>query len=148
METAKPALALDNLSTVDQAQMTVIFGGQPLDWKWTFAGPGHEKTIAQNNRIARETIARDRVKEQAQTNGKKWIPPEVTPDERRADNVRYVLERLLGWTPVTMSGEDYPFSEENARKVLADPNKAWLYQQALEFLHGDNSFIARSATSS
>lgn len=140
-------LDIDNINAVDQAEMTVVYNGQPLDWTWTFAGPGHEKTIAQNNRIAREQLARDRLKEQAATNGKRWKAPEVTPEERRADNVRYVLERLLGWSPVTMAGADYPFSEENARKVLSDPKKAWLYQQALEFLQDDNSFTGRSATS-
>ena len=50
----------------------VMAGGQPTDWKWTFAGPGHPNAAAQSNRVAREFLAKTRAKEQAQTNGKKW----------------------------------------------------------------------------
>lgn len=138
---------LSAIEALDDAKMEVIANGGGTGWFWTFAGPGHERTIAQSNRLSRETLARDRLKEQAQTNNKKWKAPEVSPEERLADNVRYVLDRLLGWSDIKMKGEAYPYSEENARKILMDPKMATLRNQSIEFLNDDSSFTQRSATS-
>ena len=45
---------------------------------------------------------------------------------------------------VTMGGAPFPFSEENARKILSDRSKVTLISQALEFLGDDDSFMSRS----
>jgi hypothetical protein len=87
------------------------------------------------------------MKEQAAANSKKWKAPDLTPEEVMADNVNYVMERLIGWTTVTMNGEDYPFSTENARAILSDRRKGALLAQAVEFLLADDSFTKRSAKS-
>ncbi len=144
METAK-SFDLDQLDAADQAFMTVKAGDVVTDWVWTFCGPGHPKAIAQNNRISRDQLNRNRLKEQAQVNGKKWRAPEQSIDEVLASNVNFVMERLLGWSEIKMGGEPYPFSEENARKLLMDPKKGALLQQAIEFVIDENSFMQRSA---
>jgi len=137
---------ISELDSAEEAVMEVMSNGLPTEWKWTFAGPGHPNAAAQSNRIARESLAKARAKEQAQTNGKKWKGgPEQSPDELREDNVSFVLERLLGWSEITMNGEPYPFSQENARKLLMDRRKGALLQQSLEFIFDDNSFTQRSA---
>ena len=135
------------LDAADEAVMEVIANGQPTGWRWTFAGPGHPRAVEQQNRIARAALAEGRAKEQAQVNGRKWKAPEKTPDEQRAENVEFVIERLLGWSEVTMGGEPFPFTPENARALLSDRKKPALLAQAVEFLLDDASFTVRSAKS-
>lgn len=135
---------IDSLDAAEEGQMTVMANGQATDWVWRFAGPAHEKTLAQSARVSRDQLTRRRQQEQAQVNGKKWKAPEETPDEVLKNNVDFVIERLLGWSPVKLSGQDYPFSEENARKLLMDRKKGALLQQAIEFILDDNSFTLRS----
>jgi hypothetical protein len=135
---------ISKLDYVEESSMTVMAGGQPTDWVWRFAGPSHPKAIAQNSRVSREQLAKRRMQEQSQVNGKKWKAPEQTPDELLHDNVNFVCERLLGWSEVKMGGEPYPFSEENARALLSDRKKGALLQQAIEFILDDNSFTQRS----
>ena len=135
---------LSELDSADESTMTVMAGGKSTDWQWTFAGPGHPNAVAQSNRVSREALQRQRLFQQAQANTKKYKAPEQTPDELLEDNVAFVLERLLGWSPITMGGEDFPFTQENARKILMDRRKGALLQQAIEFLLDDNSFTPRS----
>lgn len=135
---------INELDSALEGEMTVMVNGKPTDWTWKFAGPAHEKTIAQNNRVSREQLAKRRMQEQSQINGKKWKAPEQTPEELLLDNVNFVCERLLGWSSVKMNGEDFPFNEANARILLTDRKKGALLQQAIEFILDDNSFTQRS----
>jgi hypothetical protein len=135
---------LDDLDALDTAEMVVISNGKPTDWVWTFAGPGHPKAIAASNAIARERLRLDAAQEQARVNGKKWKAEEETPAEALNRNATYVIDRLIGWSPVKMGGQDFPFTTENARKLLTDPKKGALALQAMEFLAEANSFTRRS----
>ncbi len=138
---------LSEIDSADEAEMTVVAGGKTTDWIWTFAGPGHPQGVAQSNRVARESLHAQRQIVQARANSKKYKAEEQTPDELLTDNVNYVMERLLRWSPVTMNGQDYPFTQENARALLMDRKKGALLQQAIEFLLDDNSFTTRSPKS-
>jgi hypothetical protein len=135
-----------DIDAADESDMTVVVNGKPTTWIWTFAGPGHVKSIAQANRVSRERLHEDKEKEQARVNGKKWKASEEAPDEIRRKNVNFVVERLIRWTPVKLSGEALPFSPEAATKLLLDPRKISLLSQALDFLGEDKSFIKRSVT--
>jgi len=128
----------------DEADMTVVIGGRLTNWTWRFAGPGHEKTVEYNERMARDRLHRSAMQEQAQVNGKKWKAPEESVDEVRSRNVEWILSRLLGWSPVKLGGQDYPFSRDNAKALLLDPKKPFL-AQAVEFLADEASFTPRSA---
>lgn len=136
---------LSDLDYSDDAKMTVVIKGRPSQWVWSFAGPGHAKTIEQRNRLSRERLHRDREQEQARVNGRKWTAPEESADAVRDKNIAFVVDRLIGWTETRFGGEVYPFSAENARKLLADPKKGALLVQALEFLSDDQAFTTRSA---
>lgn len=147
-EDSKPTeIDIADIDAADESDMAVIVGGKPTTWVWTFAGPGHLKTIALSNRLSRERLQREREIERARTNGKQWKPEVETPDEIRAKNVSTVVERLLRWSPARLDGEILPFSSEAATKLLSDPRKIALLLQALEFLGDDKSFIKRAATS-
>jgi hypothetical protein len=129
----------------DEAEMTVVVGGKLTTWKWRFAGPGHPQTVAYNERQSRDRLHREAQQEQARVNGKKWKADEQTTDEVRGQNAEWILSRLLGWTPVKLSGEDYPFNRENAMALLLDPKKPF-FSQAVEFLAEEKSFTPRSAS--
>lgn len=135
-----------DFAAADTAAMTVVVNGKLSTWVWTFAGPGHPQAVEQANRMARERLHEDRQKEAARVNGKKWKPSEQSVDESREKNINYVVERLVGWSPVKIGGADFPFSVENARKLLIDPARVGLLAQALEFIGDDNSFTQRSGT--
>lgn len=135
-----------DFEAADTADMTVVVNGKLSSWVWTFAGPGHPQSVEQSNRMARERLHEDRQKEAARVNGKKWKPTEQSPDENRDKNISYVVERLVGWSPVKIGGADYSFSPENARKLLSDPRRVGLLTQAMEFIGDDNAFTQRSAT--
>jgi hypothetical protein len=135
---------LSDLDAIDEAEMVVTVGGKPTDWTWFFSGPGHPQTVAQSNRVAREELNKQRSIEQARANGRKYKSEQQTPDGLLADNVAYVMERLLRWSPVKMDGQDFPYSQENARTLLMDRKKGSLLQQAVDFLLDDQSFTKRS----
>lgn len=133
------------LDAVDTAEMVVHAGGRPTTWVWTFAGPGHPQAVALANKLSRERLRKEAEKEQAQVNGRKWKSEEESPEGLAKRNAEYVTDRLIGWSPVKFSGQDYPFTRENAVKLLIDPKKGALAMQALEFLADQRSFTPRSS---
>lgn len=135
----------DDLNSQDTADMVVVVAGKPTDWVWTFAGPGHPQTVDHNNRVARESLHETRQHEQARLNGKKVKLPDESVEEVRDRNVKWIVARLVGWSPVRINGADYPFTQENAKALLLDPRKPFL-QQAIDFLTADESFTRRSVT--
>lgn len=135
------------LDAADEGAMHVYHNGQQTNWIWYFAGPGHAKAIAQAERLARERLRAEREKEQAMVNGRKWKAPDEDVESARRRNIDFIVERLIGWSAATINGQPFPFSEDNARKILADPRKN-LIVQCLEFLGDEKSFIPRSATNS
>lgn len=146
-ELNKPVeIDISALDAVDEADMVVMHNDRPTTWVWTFAGPGHPRGVAQNERVSREALSTAAAKEQARTNGKKWKEAADAPDEVREKNASFVLERLLRWSPVKLNGETLSFSPEAARKLLLDPRKD-LLAQSIEFLTENKSFTKRAATS-
>ncbi|WP_422366413.1 hypothetical protein [Pelagibius sp.] len=143
---AEDVFDVSEADSIDEAEMEVLVNGKPTGWTWTFAGPGHPQTIALGDKMAKERLAEERLQEQARVNGRKWKAPVETVDDARSRNVGLVVGRLLGWSPVKMNGEDYPFSPANAKTLLMDHRKGQLLLQALEFIGDENSFTPRSET--
>lgn len=146
--TTETVFELDELDAADTAQMTVMRrDGTPSTWVWTFAGPGHPKTIALSQKVSRDRLRKEQDQEQARVNGRKWKPEDETPDQLMARNADFIVDRLLGWTPVKFGADPFEFTPENARKILLDPQKD-IAMQALEFLADQRSFTKRSPTGS
>jgi hypothetical protein len=137
---------IDELRSTETDELPIVHPatGQPTTWVWTLAGPGHPKTIEQSERQARDALRLQRQREQAIVNRKKWIEPERSPDEIRDENARSFAARVLGWTPARINGDDYPFSQENAVKLLLEPAYGRIYVQLLEHFTADASFTQRS----
>lgn len=140
-----------DLSAADTAQMTVFINGNPTSWKWTWAGPGHPRTVALSERASRARLNADADREQKRFNGKKVKVEPLTPAEDLKERVDELLGRLLGWTEVKVGGKTLEFSEEAARKILSAPanhGPGGIYVQCWEFLGNEQSFTKRSAKGS
>ncbi len=141
---------LAELDTQDTAVLEVLHpvSGQPTGWKITFASKAHQRFIDISNDYIRRSQRESAQRDQARANGRKWKPEEKTPEQVRAENVALVADRILDWTPIKIQGESVPFSRENARRLLADPHKDWLYDQCLQFIAAEENFLPRSETNS
>lgn len=144
----------ESLSSDDEATMLVtvpLANGDTATWAWTMASPSHPKAIAQKNRISRESLKKSAEQEQSRVNGRKYKAEVETPEHVDSNNVDFIIERTIGWATklsngddVTVGGEPYPYSEENARKLLLSPKMWKLRNQAVDFILDDNSFTKRS----
>lgn len=139
---------ISTFQDADTAEMVVNHPrtGEPTTWKITFAGPGHPATVALADRIARKNAKDAREKEMARVNGRKWRGEDVPVEQRRRENAEHFAARMISWTPVRINGEDYPFTPENAVKLLLDPNYGRLFTQIVEFLADEDAFSKSSAT--
>lgn len=144
---ADDSFDLDDLRSTATDELAIVHPktGEVTTWIWTLAGPGHPRSIEAANISAREALRVQRLREQAVVNRKKWIEPDRTPDEMRRENAESFAIRVLDWTPVKLSGNDYPYSRENVVKLLLDPSFGKIYLQLLEYFNSDESFTKRSA---
>ena len=145
-EKGVPSFSLDAFEAEDTAKMEVLdTAGRPTGWFWEFAGPGHPRTEALNNRLARERLHKSAQIEQSQVNGRKWKADEETPDQIRAANITNRVERLIGWSEVVIDGQAFTFSPGKAVEFLSHPKRIGVLTQAVEFLASEKSFTKRSA---
>lgn len=145
----EPAIAefdLDELAAIDQAELEIKRrDGSPTGWKWFIAGPGHPQAVELGNRLSKESLARHKAQEMARVNGKKWKGDDETADEALRRTAEAFAGRIIGWTSIKMNGEPYPFSMENAIKLLMDPARGdTLLAQLTEFIGDERSFMKRS----
>lgn len=146
-KTEAVSLSFDAFEASDTSTMEVLdVQGNPTGWFWEFAGPGHPKTVALNNRISRERLRKQAQIEQAQANGRKYKADQETPDDVRARNIADLVERLVGWSDIEINGKPFPFTAENATEFLSHPKRTGALVQAMEFLADEKSFTPRSAT--
>ncbi|QDZ10518.1 hypothetical protein [Devosia ginsengisoli] len=142
---AVPSFSLDAFEASDTGKMQVLdAAGNPTGWFWEFAGPGHPKTEALNNRLARERLHKSAQIEQSQVNGRKWKAEEEIPDAVRAKNIADLVARIVGWSEVIIGDKPFPFSPENAIEFLSHPKRVGVLTQAMEFLAAEKSFSPRS----
>lgn len=144
-EKAVPSFSFDAFEASDTAKMQVLdAAGNPTGWFWEFAGPGHPKTEALNNRYARERLRKAQQIEQAQVNGKKWKAEDEDPNEIKSRNIADLVERLVGWSDVEIGGKLFAFSPEAAIEFLSHPKRVGVLTQAMEFVASEKSFTPRS----
>lgn len=138
---------ISSFKTLATADMVVNhpITGVPTKWVITFAGPGHAQTIALADLQARRSLVEERKRVSAQVNGRKYKPDDVSPDEKRDEIVHDVVERIVTWTPVKLDGEVTEFSKPRAVALLRDPAYGKLFEQIIEFLAAERSFMPRSA---
>lgn len=120
--------------------------GKPTGWKIRLASPAHPQTVEWNEKSMRQNLHRQKLIEQAQVNGKKYIAEEKTPDEQRRENVDWVVARIIDWTPVKLPWGTFSFSRKAAEDLLVRPEMNWALSQIMEALGEEKRFMKRSAT--
>lgn len=130
---------------------------KPTGWKVTFAGPGHPKTVAQNEEIARAALGRAERIEMAQVNARKWKGDGKQPEDVRRENVDWVIGRILHWTPIKIGQySDQPVELpdnatqeqiKRAHDLLSQPYMQPFFVQMTDFLADQASFTPASAKS-
>lgn len=117
----------------------------PIGWDITMAGPAHPKTIAHRNAAQRDRLHKEAMIEAAQVNGRKYKADERSPEEAELSTMRWVVSRIVTWTPVKIGGETIEFSDEAAIALLRRPVMAAYLQQIVEYLQAERAFMPPSA---
>jgi hypothetical protein len=120
--------------------------GKPTGWKVRLASPALPQVVEWNDRQMRQNLHKQKLIEQAQVNGKKYIAEEKTPDEQRRENVDWVIARILDWTPVKLPWGTFNFSRKAAEDLLTRPEMYWALLQFMEAIGEEKRFMKRSAT--
>jgi hypothetical protein len=117
-------------------------------WKVTFAGPGHPKTIKENDRALDEVLQTAKAQEMSRVNNKKWKSDDQSVAEARREFARSIAVRILDWSPVDFQDGKgaVSFSENNAIDLMLDPKRSWIAPQFREYLDGEKSFTKGSVT--
>jgi len=145
METEKKSFSLSSFAYADESDVEIIdIHGHKTGWVWTIAGPGHPLTVAADRKNSDAYLKRERSKEAAQVNNRKWKSDDENAAELLAINVDYLVARTLRWSATTMDGADFPCTPDNARKMLSMPGGVF-YRQINDFTKEEQSFIPRSA---
>ena len=119
----------------------------PNGWVITLAGPAHPKTIAYKNIARRDRLQKDAAIEAAQVNGRKFKPDERTIEDDDARTVRWLVSRIVTWSPIKVGGDTIAFSDQAAMELLLRPAMAPYIAQIVEYLQGDRAFMPASASS-
>lgn len=153
------AVDLSAVMPEDTGTLHIVVPGtnKRTGWQITFAGPGHAKTVAQNDKLSRSNLDRQERIEMAQVNGRKWKGDGKQPEDVRRENVAWVVGRILHWTPVTVAqfsdqpvelpADATPEQVKRAQDLLLQPYMGPFFLQMSDFLTAEASFISASAKS-
>lgn len=138
---------LASTAAADMGRLTVLHPktSEPTTWVIDLAGPAHPETIAIGAEAARERATLEREQATMMARGRKVKLPEVDIEGDRDRTLGRIARRILDWSPVSMNGEAFPYSRENALRLLKDPRYSAVASQILDFLGDDAAFIASSA---
>jgi len=133
---------------LETAELKILRPGTdvPNGWVLTMAGPAHPKTVAFQNERKRARLQRETSIEAAQVNGRKYKPEQKTAAEADAETMRWVVSRIVTWTPVKIGDQTIAFSDEAATELLLRPVMAPYLQQIIDYIEQERAFMPRSAT--
>lgn len=126
--------------------LEIMHNEKGTGWLVEFAGPAHPKTVAWANEAARKSLRKAEQLEQAQANGKKYKVQERTPEDVKRENVQWIVARIVDWSPVSIGGTEYKFSDSSAVDLLSRPDMGWALVQMVEFLTDNAAFTKDSAS--
>lgn len=119
----------------------------PNGWVITLAGPAHPKTVAFKNSAQRDRLHKEASIEASQVNGRKFKPDVRTPEDDNARTVKWLVSRIVTWTPIKIGSDTIEFSDDSAEKLFLRPAMAPYIAQVVEYLQGERAFMPTSATS-
>lgn len=146
-ETGVTDLSADIPGETAELQMLRPGTSTPNGWIITLAGPSHQKALAFKNSAQSERLHKVATIEAQQANGRKVKPEIKTPDEEDLRTVKWLVSRIVTWTPVKIGAETIEFSDDAATKLLMRPAMAPYVTQIVDYLVAERSFMPASATS-
>lgn len=121
--------------------------GIPTGWVITLAGPAHQKTLAFKTAAQRERLQKEAAIEAAQINARKFKPEVRTPEDEDVRTVKWLVSRIVTWTPIKIGSETIAFSDDAALALFLRPVMAPYIAQIVEYLQSERSFMPTSASS-
>jgi hypothetical protein len=118
----------------------------PIGWVITLAGPQHPKAIAFKDGEQRERLAKRAQIEAQQANGRKVKPDVISPDDADLKTVKWLVSRIVTWTPIRIGAETFAFSDEAATRLLLRPEMAPYVGQVVDYLVSERVFMPTSAS--
>jgi hypothetical protein len=102
----------------DASRQKPVLGSDGKPFTVYIAGPSHPKTFRSESMAQRALQMRMAAMVRAADKGGK--PEEVDPqtdDQVLHEQVDHLVERTIGWSPITNGGVDFPYSPDNAFRL-------------------------------
>jgi hypothetical protein len=119
----------------------------PIGWVITLAGPSHPKAIAFKDSSQRERLAKQAQVEAQQANGRKVKPDVISPGDADLKTVKWLVSRIVTWTPIKIGADTFAFSDDAATRLLLKPEMAPYIGQIVDYLQSERAFMPTSASS-
>ncbi|KQS84123.1 MULTISPECIES: hypothetical protein [unclassified Rhizobium] len=123
--------------------LEMVSGDRKIGWSLTLCPSSHPKAKAYAEQSANRNLERSRLIEAATINGRPFIPEEKSADTARRDNVQWAVARVLEWTPISIDGKVYEFTDENATELFIRPEMSGYYAQLTTALNDETRFTQR-----
>lgn len=65
----------------------------------------------------------------------------ISAESEDRNQFEVVAACITGWENITMDGEDFPYTPDNARKLVMDPGFNWIFEQVLIEASDEKNFI-------
>lgn len=65
----------------------------------------------------------------------------ISAESEERSQYATVAACITGWENITLNGEDFPYSPENAKKLVMDDGFNWLFEQVLLEASDEKNFI-------
>lgn len=124
------------IEDMEEAEVQLKRGGQPLPIFVTLAGPEHPK----RKRFLFEKQRRIR-KQLAKTGKVEFNDP--LEDEQEENDL--IADCTLAWRGVVFNGETLPCTRENVKRLLEDKKRAWFRRAMKEAFDDQEAFTKTSA---
>lgn len=146
MTNEKPSAAVDITGFIptENCVLEMVSGDRKIGWSLTLCPVSHPKAKAYSEQSASRNLERSRLIEAATINGRNYIPEEKSADTARRENVQWAVARVLDWTPISIAGKVYEFSDENATELFIRPEMSGYYAQLTTALNDESRFTPRS----
>lgn len=141
---------LDLIAPADTGMLKIVdpSTGEPIGLTLILAGPDHPKTIEIQDATARRMAKREAQNASQMARGRNAVIAPEDPEKVRAENIRGIAGRVLGWTPdkIKLGGIVRSYSPTAAYDLLSDRKFTWIFVQVVDYLNGDAAFMKPSAT--
>lgn len=114
--------------------------GQPSGWVVELMGPGHEKMDHLNAELRRFQASQRLEQQQAERKNRPYIEDDA---ETAAFFEGWFAKRILGWSAVRFSGEDFPANDQNKARIFSSPAFGFVRDQIHDAWRQADDFLPK-----